>query len=324
MIKLPKLKTIELPRECRSSIRGGTARVEKAFDDGMIPPLFGDRQAPEGRGVGQLRALLLAADAANLKLETLDAGDLGWQFFRESTKQNAEVMKRLQRALRYVRTLKLYICNTKVDDFSNPIPLFFNLNPRPIPRSVHLNPHLKNFITATPALECLDIGFSQTKDALPPVSLCDSVGAYKWHSLRVAAFTEMRATESCLVEFFDRHAGTLRELRLDDIVLIIGSWPPVFQHARRTLKLEQARVCGSMGSLNPFESFAFDLAAYRNDDRRSLSQVMIERYLVGSGDAPLLDLYRIIRTYGEQYIRPDPDKPLHFDTESDEAKMDCF
>ena len=313
MMKLPNLKAIEISTQCCPHIGGRAARVAQAFNDGMVPP-YGDRQAEEGCGVGQQRALLLAADAANLNLETLAAGSLSRQFFRESTKQNAEVMKKLQRPLRYVRTLKLYIRYREVDT------CIYSIPPQ---HAFHLNPHLKDFITATPALERLDISFTNYGDPLPPVSLCDSVGAYKWHSLRVAAFANIRANENCLVEFFDRHAGTLRKLRLETIYLTMGTWPSLFQRARRTLKLEQARVSGGLSSHNPFDLFVFDFARL-NDLKKNLSQVMIEQYLLGSGDAPLLDLLHFRETYHHQYVLPDPDRPTYFDTESDEAIMDHY
>ena len=308
MMKLPNLKSIELTTPSCLYTFARLMKVGQASNDSMTKSYL-DSEEKEGCGVGQLRALLLAADAANLRFETLSAGNLDWRFFMESTKQNAEVMRKVQRALRSVRTLKLYVWYGAIYDSDH---------------AFSRSPHLKNFITATPGLERLDINFAECMDPLPPVSLCDSVGAYKWHSLRVVAFTRIRANEDCLVRFFDRHAGTLRKLRLDSIVLALGNWPSLLRRARKTLSLEQARICGRLSSLDPFASFFFDLPAGLNDGKRARAQVVIEKYLIHRGDAPLLNLRRITEALKDQYVASDSDWPSHLDTESDEAIIDCY
>ena len=169
MMKMPNIKTIEMSTECCLN-NGGSTRMEKAFEDGLASP-YGDRQTDEGCGVGQLRSLLLAADAAGLKLETLAVGNLDWRFFMETDKQDLEVMRRVRGALRSLRTLKLYLStNSEDDDYMS----FDDLNHGMVAecaKYLHETSHLRDFVTATPDLERLDINFNP-REPYTPTSLC--------------------------------------------------------------------------------------------------------------------------------------------------------
>lgn len=345
MMKMPNLKTIEMSTECCLN-SGRSTRMEQAFKDGLSAP-YGDRSTAEGCGVGQLRSLLLAADVAGLELETLSAGNLDWRFFMDpskqnlgalsadnmdnvdwslfmdSSKQNPEVLRKMQRAVRSLRTLKLYISTSSEYDYDM---YFDDLSHVMVPecaKYLHETSHLKDFITASPDLERLDINFD-CDDPYPPASLCDSVGTFKWHALRVAAFAYISADEDCLVQFFARHASTLRKIRLDTILLTTGSWAPLIQRARKVLKLEKAVLSGKLRSNDPEESYYFDLPAGLNGGKRAKIEVAVEEYLVKGGAAPLLDLNALAEEHYRAYVYPDEDAWEYVDTESDEAIMDRF
>lgn len=342
MLKMPKLKTIEMSTECCLN-NGRSTRMEQAFKDGLSSP-YGDRQSEEGCGVGQLRSLLLAADAADLKLETLSAGNLDWRFFTEpgkqnhetlypgeldwsslldSSKQNIEILRKMQRAVRSLRTLKLYISTSS--EYDDDV-YFDDLSHVMVPecaKYLHETSHLKDFITATPDLERLDINFD-CDDPYPPATICDCVGTFKWHALRVAAFAYVSADEDCLAHFFARHAGTLRKIRLDTILLTTGSWPSLFQRARKTLTLEKAALSGRLKSNDPEESHYFDLPAGLNGGKKAKMEVLVEEYLLKGGDGPLLDLDTLFEKHYRTYIYPEEDLGDYVDTESDEVIMDRF
>ena len=321
MMKMPNLKSIEMSTEC-CLYSGRSTGMEQAFKDGLSAP-YGDRQTQEGCGVGQLRALLLAADAAGLKLETLAAGNLDWRFFQESDKQNMEVFRKIRGSMRSLRTLKLYVSTLSEDDDYND---FEDLSHAMVPECASYlreTSHLKDFVTTTPDLERLDISFD-CDVPYPPTTLCDCIGTFKWHSLRVAAFAYISADEECLVEFFHRHACTLRKLRLDTILLSTGSWPSLLKGARQTLKLEQAALSGRMRSLDPEECFYFDLPPGLNGGKRAKIEVIVENYLLGKTDGPLLlNLQYLMEKYCGRYVYPE-DLSDYVDTESDEFIMDRF
>ena len=322
MVKMPNLKTIEMSTECCLN-NGRSTRMEQSFKDGLSSP-YGDRETEEGCGVGQLRSLLLAADSAGLKLEMLSAGNVDWRFFMESKKQDVQVLQKMQRAVRSLRTLKLYISTSSeydddmyLDDFISHV-----MVPE-CAKYLHESPNLKNFITATPDLERLDLNFD-CDDPYPPATLCDSVGTFKWHSLRVAAFSYISADGDCLGQFFVRHASTLRKVRLETILLTTGSWTSLLQRSRKALSLEQAALSGKLASNDPEESYYFDLPAGLNDGKKAKIAAVVEEYLVKGGDGPLLDLEALAEKYHRTYVYPDEEPWGYVDTESDEVIMDRF
>ena len=169
----------------------------------------------------------------------------------------------------------------------------------------------------------MDINFD-CDDPFPPTTLCDSVGTFTWHSLRVASFSYISADEDCLAQFFVRHASTLRKLRLETILLNTGSWLPLLRRARKTLKLEQACICGRLSSDNPKEDFWLDMPAGLNGGNKAVIQVVLEEYLLKGGEGPSLDLRALLKKHRHKYVEPPKDLPKYVDADSDEAIMDRF
>lgn len=283
---------------------------------------YADMQSEEGCSVGQLRSLLVAAEAAGLKFETLAAGNVDWRFFQESGKQNQEVLWKMQRSVRALQTLKLYITTRNEHDEDQSYDHFHAIIPE-CARYLHETPHFKDFITATPDLERLDINFDCDAPC-PPATLCDTIGTFTWHSLRVAAFAYISADEDCLAHFFVRHAGTLRKLRLETILLTEGSWPSLLRRARKTLTLEQTCLCGRLTSHAPTEDYWLDTPAGLNGGKRAKIEVAIEEYLLAGGEGPLLDLRALVAKLRLQYVYPPESLPMYVDADSDEAIMDRF
>ena len=321
LMKMPRLKTIQMSMEC--CISGGRSRaMDQAFKDGLTSP-YGDRQTEEGCGVGPLRALLVAANAAGLKFETLAAGHLDWRFFKESSKQTLDVLRKTQGAVHSLRTLKLYISTYSEGYFDPQFDYNSHFMLEECATYVSSTSHLKDFVTAAPDLERLDINFDYNK-RYPPATLCDIVGTFKWHALRVAAFALISADEDCLAQFFERHAGTLRKLRLESVLLTTGTWPTLLRSTRRVLKLEHACLTGKLKSLDPPETFDFDLSAGLNGGKRAKIEVVVEKYLRSSADGPLINLHKLIDKYEGRYVHPEADLSYIVDMDSDEAIMDRF
>ena len=318
LMKMPNMKTIELSTEC---CLGRSTQMSEAFKDGLASP-YADLESEEGCGVGQLRSLLVAAEAAGLTIETLAAGNVDWRFFKESSKQNQQVLQKMQTSLRALKTLKLYI-TTRGEYEEGP-----DYNPyHPIilecARHLHKTSHFRDFITATPDLERLDINFD-CDDPCPPATLCDTIGTFTWHSLRVAAFAYISADEDSLIHFFVRHASTLRKLRLETILLNTGSWPSLLRQARKILTLEQTCLCGRLSSQIPKEDYWLDIPAGLNGGKRAKIEIAVEEYLLKGGDGPLLDLRALVEKLHFKYVYPPEDLSMFVDADSDESIMDRF
>ena len=249
MAKLPKLKTIELSLLCCLH-NGRSRKLEKAFAKGLSVA-YGD-QGHGPCGVAQLRSLLVGAGDAGLEIETLRCGSVQWMFFI----QRDVVFDKLKHAVRCLRTLEFYI--TTRSDEDRDFEGFHNEEIHLCAEYLEDSGRLRDFITSAPQLENLTVQFD-CDTPMPPARLSDVVGDFTWHSLRLAAFNMISTTEEELMDFYERHAKTLREIRIESMHLEHGSWTSIFGRIRGTLSLEKATVCGYLTVEDPPESLYFGL-----------------------------------------------------------------
>lgn len=246
MAKLPKLKTIELSLLC--CLRNGRSRkLGNAFAKGLSMA-YGEQGHGEPCGVGQLRSLLVGASDAGLEIETLRCGSVQWQFFAERD----SVFDKLKHAVRCLRTLEFYITTRCDEDLDSE-----ELRDEEITLCagyLEETGRLHDFITSAPQLENLTVHFD-CDSPMPSANLSDLVGHFTWHSLRLASFNMISTTEEELMDFYQRHAKSLREIRIESIQLDHGSWAHVFGRIRDTLSLEKATICGHLTVEDPPESF---------------------------------------------------------------------
>ena len=250
MAKLPKLKTIEL--SLLSCIRKDMSRkLQNAFAKGLSLA-SGEHGHGDPCGVGQLRSLLVGASDAGLEIETLRCGSVQWQFFAERD----FIFNKLKHAVRCLRTLEFYI-TTRRDGYRD--------SEEVIDEEITLcagyleeTGRLHDFLTSAPQLENLTVHFASACP-MSPARLSDLVGHFTWHSLRLASFNLISTTEEELMDFYERHAKTLREIRIDSINLDHGSWADLFGQIRDTLSLEKATICGHLTVEDPPESLYLGL-----------------------------------------------------------------
>ena len=248
MAKLPKLKTIEL--SLFDGLHYGRSRkLEKAFAKGLTVA-YGDPRHGSC-GVAQLRSLLVGACDAGLEIETLRCGSVEWIVFMERD----IVFNKLKHAVRCLRTLEFYI-TTRNDDPR------FETNPHEevdiCAEYLEDSGRLRDFLTSAPQLESLTVQFD-CDTPMHPARLSDLVGDFSWHSLRLAAFNKIDTTEEELMDFYERHAKTLREIRIESIHLDHGSWTSIFGRIRNTLSLEKATISGYLTAEDPPESIYLGL-----------------------------------------------------------------
>ncbi len=299
MAKLPRLKTVELSLECCLH-NGRSRKLEKAFARGLSVP-YGDEGHREPCGVAPLRSLLVGASDAGLAIETLRCGTVQWQFFT----QRDVVFNKLKHAVRCLRTMAFYI-TTRCEEDSDRGELYHEEIPL-CAEYLKDSGRLRDFITSAPQLEHLTVQFD-CDNPMAPARLSDLVGHFSWHSLRVAALNMISTTEEELMNFYERHAKSLREICIESIQLDHGSWASLFRRIRNTLSLEKATVCGYLTAEDPAESFYFGLApeglAF---GEKSEIGVIIEKYLIEGGEGPVFDLdnYELGNGWREQDSDPE-------------------
>ena len=287
MAKLPKLKTIELSLlHCLRDDR--SPKLENAFAKGLTMA-YGEHGHGGPCGVGQLRSLLVGASDAGLEIETLRCGSVQWQFFAERD----SVFDKLKHAVRCLRTLEFYITTRSDEDryseelFSEEVALCAEY--------LEESGRLHDFITSASQLENLIVHLD-CDSPMSPARLSDLVGHFTWHSLRLASLNIVSTTEEDLIDFYKRHAKTLREIRIDSINLDRGSWASTFERIRNTLSVEKAIISGHLTAEDPPESIWFGLPPEDMldgvDDQITSIAAAIGGYLVGSGGGPVTDRRR--------------------------------
>ena len=232
MAKLPKLKIIELSL-LRCLRNGRSRKLENAFAKGLSE-VYGEHGHGGPCGVGQLRSLLVGASDAGLEIETLRCGRVQWKFFAESD----SVFDKLKHAVRCLRTLEFYVTTREDEDINS-------MGTVLCAEYIEETGRLHDFITSAPQLENLTVQF-ECDSVEPPARLSDLVGHCSWHSLKLASFNMISTTEEELMDFYERHARTLREIRIEYIHLDHGTWASVFERIRNTLSLEKATICGHL------------------------------------------------------------------------------
>ena len=249
MAKLPKLKTIELSL-CDGLHYGRSRKLEKAFAKGLTVA-YGD-QGHKPCGVAQLRTLLISASDAGVEIETLRCGIVQWMFFIAHDVH----FDKFKHAVRCLRTLEFYLTTRRNEDGD-----FEEFNHEEIgfcAEYLESSGALCDFISSAPELENLTVQFDRDIP-MHPARLSDLVGDFSWHSLRLAAFNKIDTTEEELIDFYKRHAKTLREIRIESIHLDHGSWFSIFRRIPNTLSLEKATVCGALTAEDPPESLFLGL-----------------------------------------------------------------
>lgn len=238
-------------------------------------------------GLVQMRSLLLGACHADLKIERLRCKGVSWRILARK-KKTFEDMKR---SLRHLRVLSISFSAGNREEVDR-----WGFLPTRFCAEYLQNGRLKEFVTSAPDLERLEICFpwSEHVDA---VNLRHVVGDFYWPSLKAVKFETIDTTEDELVGYFERHASTIKDLRIGSIFLNGGSWWSVFQRIHLVLRLDTVEILDSLQSdlgMLDFEAGSEDeqfelregIESYLlhdlTDQKTSLSQFLIDFW----GDGP--------------------------------------
>lgn len=280
--KLPNMRHIVMSTEI--CLLNRSASLRKSLRIGLQTP-FGDHGHSEACGVRQLRSLLLAAAASGLKLDCLECGLVHWYFLR----QRLETLEKMRAAMQSLTMIAIHIVGG-IDDH----PL------EDVADYLRTTGRLRAFAAAAPNLKYLEVTFDLNNwfRMVPPVDLSDIVGDFLWPGLESAAFAFIGTDKDAILNFFNRHASTLKEIRLEIIHQRGGDqWPRVLQSTRKIMQLKSATITGRLSSdageiyhLNGPPPLA------NLDYGRSLVRVTFEDYLLAGGEGPLLDINSILNT----------------------------
>ncbi|KAI4251658.1 MAG: hypothetical protein L6R42_008298 [Xanthoria sp. 1 TBL-2021] len=187
------------------------------------------REPDSPYGLPQTHSVLRAIDTVGTKLESLQFWCVNWRLF-ETQEELHEMMKTA------VSTLQEFTLNVRTNEDND---LNHQASAKACAELFRQSRPL-DFFQSMPCLQVLGISFEVWDDQAERVDLKYVVGQFCWPGLRKVSFNGPETTSEELLQFFQRHAETLRNVTLDNINLVQGSWPDVFRYMRTSLNLEEA------------------------------------------------------------------------------------
>lgn len=250
--QFPQLK--ELTLSTQRCCRPDSSRLKETFEPSFCTFCETDREqyfeSREPLGVQQMRSLLLGAYHAKLKVEILECGVVSWRILQQDTK----TFDYMRNSVSNLKHLRLEFGPAKGGYDSS---LWLN-EELEMCREYLERGRLRDFVTAAPKLEYLQIGFQFDEDRWP-AHFRTTVGAHRWASLKTAKFKMIGTSEDDLVSFCSRHAETLNVLCLCSVGLVDGDWFSAFTRMRKVLTLDTMAASGTLTA--PFPAEDLDLEA---------------------------------------------------------------
>ncbi|KAL9626703.1 MAG: hypothetical protein Q9204_007104 [Flavoplaca sp. TL-2023a] len=212
-----------------SAILGGLSNLKHLS---LSPANIKGPEEPDSPyGLPQIHNTLRAIGTLGTQLDSLCLTRVHWRLF-DTDEELYELMKR---AISSLKSLSLVVSTVEDDtrdpDSSSPACAMLFRTGRPL-----------GFFRSMPHLQDFKISFTTWHDDADRVHLKDVVGQIRWPMLRHAFFNGLETGSEELLQFFQRHAKTLRAVRLFNMKLPLELWPRVLTYMRTYLDLEEFRL----------------------------------------------------------------------------------
>ncbi len=289
MARLPNLAEVTL------NFEQGTVMQSNAFNRAYAGSIFlprGDYGHKSPYGTMQLRSVLFGAACAGTKLKSLGCGKIHWKFLTADEEQ-MEIMKTAVKHLEYFRIM-LYTGRGSLRSGGSGSEAWQCL------RFLKNDLRMCELLSAMKDLKILNLSTDET----PGADLDYAVGTTFWASLRVFELGSILVTEKTLIDFLKRHAGTLKELELNDITLLDGGWTSALPRIRIAVELEGFRAVGYWRAyyqtnyqtrIWQHEDWTMDTSQNSLDvpdpvlSKRFKLGLAVRKYVLEGGNCPLLD-----------------------------------
>ena len=278
--RLPNLTEITL--SFKDGVVQHTTAFKRAYAETMYPP-EGDDGHRDPYGVMQLGSVLYGVSSTETKIKSLDCGRIDWKILSINEKR----MSVIKRALKHLENFRImfyvgkgYLAEADYHRELSRCAIFLS------------NYSMSEFLSSAKELRTLSLYIDESGGG------CDlryMVGTTTWAYLRVIELDSIYAPEETLIEFLKRHAGTLRELGLNNITLISGCWTSALPEIRSAVRLNELRAVGFWSTYRPFKRWIINTSLDSQEPQEStLSQpcklgVAVNKYLLEGGNCPLLD-----------------------------------
>ncbi|KAI4227244.1 MAG: hypothetical protein L6R36_002564 [Xanthoria steineri] len=116
---------------------------------------------------------------------------------------------------------------------------------------------LLGLVRLMPCLQVLVVSFASLPDIYPGVRLKSVIRDTYWSALREIVLGNLQPTGEDLLRFFERHAETLRAVKLYHLKLVQGMWSNVFKAMRNLLKLEECTLVHLWNTSDSLDNWGF-------------------------------------------------------------------
>lgn len=231
--------------------------------------------------------VLLAAESAGLQLSEFHCPRFNWQ----TLTRDVIHLPSLNRSIFHLKVLNIALVEPRhmcqkgsdvgIDNSSLRCPK---------------NGQVFSFITSAPGLERLELKFDTKYYCL--LSAKEIMKDFHWPFLKAISLDRLSTNEQYLVQFFERHKHTLREIHLGDLCMPRGLWLETFQQMRRIFKFgHQLDICTLGGTFRDCSHVPFEMESI-SDGNIYATGTIISDYIRATnfGDITLTDYWEIIQS----------------------------
>lgn len=268
------------------------------YGDGLCQAFstaHGDGETP---GVEQIVSLINMLDTVDVKLASLRIGNLSWRFFLQYVEDHigkSELFYAIKRVVQSLRDIKLVITtwsslvNYDDDDEDSEVLEYFEVEEC---RAYLDRGSLGRILSGAPDLHKLAIEFDANM-IKSPIDFQYLVLDTHWSHLHTIELDSVDAHEDDWIEFFKRHATSLKYVSVAAIRLMDGNWPDVLERMQDLLNLEEAHFDKELWGVAPKQIWRLDPTDWTSskDDsvQENRTRWALEKFMVHGGVCPLRD-----------------------------------
>ncbi|CAL8583225.1 hypothetical protein XPA_008856 [Xanthoria parietina] len=281
--KLPRLKNIVLsnhvdmadPKKDRDY--HGQYLNLKAHAD-VLAASVGDQGYSHCSGNPHLLSLLRGIVHGNIAVKNLSFGWVEWHFF-----EILGIIDLVRRALRSLTALKMRLIGyIDLPDYPSSVADL-----------------VLAFFQSLPNLETLDVIFDAPGDFEQRIDLTAVFGNIVWRNLRVLSLEDLKTSQISLIDFLERHARTLKVLRIGFIELREGTWPQIWAWVRNLLDLVDFGIREDICLKNEADTAVGHCECWDNREK-------IRNYVLRAAGTEYYTAYDLCKIHGHESIRRGP------------------
>ena len=249
LVRFPNLRSVRMSSKSTMTrwLEGFTQRLGASWDQDAVMEEW--RRCDGKVGLGSTQSVLRAIGSHNLPITRLCLDSLNWQFLAQHTRD----FKFTKKSFCYLRDLSLRFVTHK-----------FGLRVHTSAANAFITKQrgrLLALFSAAPDLQTLRLffGLYYPRAAIPFGHPCDM---FHWKSLEAVELRAFETSENELLDFFSRHADSLRSVTLADIELSHGTWLSTLHRMRQTLQLKHAHAHAKLYNL---AENGIDIERYKMD-----------------------------------------------------------